>query len=72
MEPELSEEPELLGELEPHAPITVAAASAASAAVPRVRRRAFLQLWFRTLASLVALLALVAWGSRSWEKLKQS
>ena len=42
-EPELPEEPELLGELEPHAAITVAAASAASAVVPLIRSRTFLQ-----------------------------
>jgi hypothetical protein len=44
LEPELPEEPELLGELEPHAAITIAAASAASAAVPLFRSPAFLQL----------------------------
>ena len=42
-EPELPDEPELLGELEPHAAITVAAASAASAVVPLIRSRTFLQ-----------------------------
>jgi hypothetical protein len=44
LEPKLPEEPELLGEFEPQAAITVAAASAASAAVPLLRSRAFLQL----------------------------
>jgi hypothetical protein len=44
LEPELPEEPGSLGEFEPQAPITVAAASAASAAVPLVRNRAFQQL----------------------------
>ncbi|HEY2440951.1 MAG TPA: hypothetical protein VGI07_12005 [Solirubrobacteraceae bacterium] len=44
MEPELPEEPELLGEFEPHAAITVATASAASTAVPLFRSWAFLQL----------------------------
>ena len=47
LEPELPEEPELLGEFEPHAAITVATASGAratSAAVPLFRSPAFLEL----------------------------
>jgi len=44
LEPELPEEPELLGEFEPHAAITMGAASAASVAVPLFWSRRFLQL----------------------------
>jgi hypothetical protein len=48
LDPELPEEPELLGECEPHAAITVAAASAAIAVLPLFQNRAFGQLWFFT------------------------